>query len=117
MRRPILCVFIALLLIWGTISGLALFNPAIAERFNNAVTYFGMATVTSAASDMLRKNYNAEVTKNRKVGESSVIKDTELEKSRTRIDEINKKNSKLELDVKERNSLLKRHELASSTFP
>lgn len=62
-RHPILFVFIVFLLIWGSISTLAHFNPAIAERFNNAATYFGLATITSTASDVASKAIDAAESK------------------------------------------------------
>jgi hypothetical protein len=106
-KHPFLVVVMALLLMWGTISGLALFNTAISERFNSAVAYFGLATVASEASDIWRRNYNAEVDKNRRSAESLAMKEAEMERSRARIDETNRNNTKLELDVKEKNRQLK----------
>jgi hypothetical protein len=54
-KHPILTMFIALLITFSTVSFLAHFNPAIADRFNNAAGSFMGATLLHEASDLLRK--------------------------------------------------------------
>lgn len=53
-KHPIITLVLILLLAFSSISFLAHFNPAIAERFNSAAVYFGAATLASTISDKLR---------------------------------------------------------------
>ncbi len=53
-KHPVVALIMALLIAFSSFSFLAHFNPAIGERFNNAVIYFGAATLTSTISDTLR---------------------------------------------------------------
>ncbi len=52
LRHPLLSALIAGLLAWSTITTLALFNPAIGERFNRAAASFGLATSAYLASSL-----------------------------------------------------------------
>jgi|GEM_PF-6407137 len=54
-KHPILAIIMALLIAFSSVSFLAHFNPAIAERFNSAMGYFLGATLLSEASDALRR--------------------------------------------------------------
>ena len=58
-KHPALTILFALLIAFSSFSYLAHFNPAIAERFNNSVKYFGLATLASAASDTISTLNNA----------------------------------------------------------
>lgn len=108
-RHPFLCVLIVLLSAASTISTLAHFNPAIAAHFSNAVSYFGLATLTSEASDNWRRVYNAEVRKNQTLARRLTSTEQELVKSKAETDRVKNRNIYLERDVTEKEKSLSKN--------